>query len=132
MLLHQAGKKIVRAGVAQRVGGFQVLAQAANDGLVIGEERGKHSTGFGILARLFLETRQLQKFLQRSDRDGVERASPLGDLVDDLVERLVLTFEKLVQLAEVGSDDIPMKTPRLDVQDKLVCEQRVEDRAEAV
>ena len=37
MLLHQAGKKIVRTGVAELVGGFQVLAQAANDGLVIEE-----------------------------------------------------------------------------------------------
>src|SRR2546425_1349120 len=132
MLLHQAGKKIVRAGVAELVGGFQVLAQAANDGLVIGEQRGEHSAGIRIFAGLLLETRQLQKLLQRPGRDGVERASSLGDFVDDFVERLVLALEKLVQLAKVGAYDFPVKAPRLDVQHELVREQRVEDRAQAV
>src|SRR6266545_3884920 len=129
MLLHQAGQKIVRPGVAELVGGFQILAQAANDGLVIGEQRGEHSAGFGILARLLLEARQLQKLLQRPDRDGIERARPLRYLVDDLVERLVLALEKLVQLAKVGTYDVPVKTPRLDVQHELIREQRVENCA---
>src|SRR5437867_10681800 len=132
MLLHQAGKKIVRAGVAELVGGFQVLAQAANDDLVIGEQRGEHSAGIRIFAGLFLEARQLQKLLQRPGRDGVERASSLRDFVDDFVERLVLALEKLVQLAKVGTYDVPVKAPRLDVEHELVREQRVEDRAQAV
>ena len=93
----------------------QVLAQAANDGLVIGEQRGEHSAGIRIFAGLLLEARQLQKLLQRPGRDGVERASSLGDFVDDFVERLVLALEKLVQLAKVGTYDVPVKAPRLDV-----------------
>jgi hypothetical protein len=55
------------------------------------------------------------------------RARPLGHLVHDVVELLVLGLEELVQVVELQPGDVPVEVPGLGVQDVFVGEQRVQD-----
>src|SRR5437867_3343824 len=62
-----------------------------------------------------------------SARVATERARPLGHIVDEVVELLVLRGEELVQVVELRADDVPVVVAGLRVEHVLVSEQGVQD-----
>src|SRR2546426_5311484 len=132
VLLHQTDEEVVRARVvifARR--GVAVGAKLADDRLVVGQEVVEHLVGARVLAGMLLEPRRLLELDQRRDRVPTERARPLGDLVDDVVDLLVLRREELVQVVELTADHVPVVVARLRVEHVLVGQQGVQDLDDA-
>src|SRR5881628_2311648 len=76
---------------------------------------------------MLLEPRRLLELGQGRHRVPAERARPLGHIVDEVVELLVLRGEELVQVVELRADDVPVVVAGLRVEHVLVSEQGVQD-----
>ena len=73
---------------------------------------------FSELHRFFDEQYQLlaeivDEVAERPGGQSVELTDTLGDFIDDVRQELVLLVEKTVQLAEVGTGDVPVKASGL-------------------
>src|SRR2546428_10553559 len=75
---------------------------------------------------MLLEPRRLLELGQGRHRVPAERARPFGHLVDEVVERLVLLGEELVQVVELRSNHVPVVIAGLRVEHVLVAEQGVQ------
>ena len=128
MLLHQAGEEITGAKIAKFfLARGEVLAQMLRDRFMVGEQRRQHPLRVEFLVWLFRQVGQLQEFFQRAGGHSVQCANSLGDIVDDVAQRLVLRLEELVQFAELGPGHIPVKAARLGVEHEFVAQQCIQD-----
>jgi hypothetical protein len=59
-------------------------------------------------AGLLLEPRVPGELRERAEGVTAEGARSLRHVVDDVVQLLVLRLEELVQVVELGTDDVPM------------------------
>jgi hypothetical protein len=62
---------------------------------------------------------------------AAQGARTLGDVVDELVDRLVLLAEEFVQVVELRAHDVPVIVAGLGVEDVFVGEQGVQHRDHA-
>ena len=117
MLFHQACKKIVGAHVMIFIGaGLQIAAQLPDDCLMVAYKIGNHLARPGIVVRGFLELGGVAEFDHGAECPSIERAAALRNLIDDFTEFGVLLLEKLVQVVELRSGDVPMVGVRLEIQ----------------
>ena len=128
MPLHEPGEEVAGARVVGIRGGVHVIAELADDRLVIAQEIREHLLGRRILARVLLETRGVAELGQRRRRRPAERPRALGHVVDHFVELAVLALEELVQVVELRPDDVPVVVAGLGVEQVLVGQQGVQDR----
>ena len=73
-----------------------------------------------------------QKTLHGTDRNAAQCARPLRQIVDEVFQRLVLRFEKFMQIVELRAGYVPVKIARLGIKHKLVGERGVENADDAI
>src|SRR5215470_9753788 len=123
VLFHQAGQEVVRTHVVKLGGGrISVRAKLTDDRLVVTQEILEHVVGARILAGVLLETRGLRELAERRHGMAAQGARALGDVVDEVVDRLVLLGKELVQIVELRTHDVPVIVARLRVQHVFVGE----------
>src|SRR4029453_7543396 len=123
VLLHEAGEEVAGAGVAVLVlGGLEVRTKLADEALVVHEQVGQHLLGVRRLLGIFLQARALTELGERAERAAAHASGTLRDLVDELVERLVLGLEELVEVVELQALHVPVIVARLGVEHVFVCE----------
>src|SRR5262245_13609149 len=123
VLLHEAREEVAGAGVAVLVlRRLQIGPELADQALVVGEQVGQHLLGVGRLLGVFLQPRALAELGQRAESAAAEAPGALRDLVDDLVERLVLGLEELVEVVELDTLHVPVIVARLGVEHVFIRE----------
>src|SRR5438309_6421799 len=119
--LQQPGQEVARADVMVPIDrDGEVVAELADDRLVVGEQVRHHARRVGDRARLLLEPRVMRELGKRAPGPAAQRPRPLGDVVDDAVQLLVLRLEERVQVVELRAGHVPVVVPRLGVEQVLV------------